>query len=61
MRGRPSKSITAFGETKTISQWLTDPRCRVDRRCLHWRLAKGMLPEKAIELAPHKCGPKPTD
>lgn len=38
----------AFGEAKTIAQWLKDPRCMAGRGLLVKRLDKGMDPEMAI-------------
>lgn len=31
------RKITAFGETKTISEWIDDPRCKVSRTTINWR------------------------
>ncbi len=40
--------ITAFGECKTISEWVVDNRCKVEIRALYNRLSSGMNPEDAI-------------
>lgn len=50
---RPSNSvtgrrITAFGETKTATEWARDPRCVLSVHGLRWRLKQGETPEKAI-------------
>lgn len=41
-------AITAFGETKTLGQWIADPRCSVSRNTLRKRVADGWRPEDAI-------------
>lgn len=46
---RSSTSVTAFGETKTIEEWVEDVRCSVTRTTLTSRLRKmDWAPEKAI-------------
>lgn len=47
---RPTKWITAFGETKTISAWADDPRCPVKRGTLAARIRTGWPHEKAISI-----------
>lgn len=43
--------ITAFGETKTVSDWSKDPRCRVRHDTLARRIKYGSCnPETAITL-----------
>lgn len=44
------KKITAFGETKTVAEWLRDHRCIVkDRNTLYQRLWRGnMTPEECL-------------
>ncbi len=39
---------TAFGETKTITDWSQDPRCKVIRRTFEARLEYGWTVEKAL-------------
>ena len=41
--------LTIFGETKTISAWSRDPRCRVERRTLAARINNGWEAKEAIE------------
>ena len=41
--------ISAFGESKTMQQWVEDPRCTVSYASLAKRLKKGMTTEEAIE------------
>lgn len=41
--------LTAFGETKTMKQWVEDPRCTVNYTSLAKRLKKGATAEEAIE------------
>lgn len=51
---RSNKQITAFGETKTISQWVEDHRCQVAFGTLQSRLnLLSWPPERAIQ-APSK-------
>lgn len=45
-----SKDVTAYGDTQSISAWLRDPRCGVDRHTLLRRLQQGWTPEDAISL-----------
>lgn len=46
---RPVVLVTAFGETKCITEWITDPRCKVGSHAgLQQRLERGMEPETAI-------------
>jgi hypothetical protein len=42
--------VTAFGETKNLSEWAADPRCRVSRKALAFRIKSGAYstPEAAI-------------
>lgn len=41
--------ITAFGETKTIGQWLEDERCKAGKEsCIRQRVSRGWTHEKAI-------------
>jgi hypothetical protein len=49
--------ISAFGATKTISDWLADSRCRVHRKAIVERLASGWTAEDAIARPP-VFGPK---
>lgn len=42
-------SVTAFNETKSIREWLIDPRCKVDSmQTLCYRLGTGRTPEEAL-------------
>lgn len=43
-----NRTVTAFGETKSISEWIDDPRCTVTRTGLVLRLKRGINPEQAI-------------
>jgi hypothetical protein len=45
---RPLRRITAFGETKNLSAWARDPRCKVTRRVLERRIDAGQQPEAAM-------------
>ena len=47
IKNNPTR-ITAFGETKSVSDWARDPRCVVGRSALSARLCAGWEPEQAI-------------
>lgn len=48
---RSNAFVTAWGETKTVSQWSRDDRCKTSRRDLHERISNNRLsPEDAISL-----------
>lgn len=49
---QPKVLITAFGETKGLSEWTKDPRCTVGISGLSLRLRRGWKPEDAITRAP---------
>ena len=40
--------VTAFGETKTVAQWVSDARCVVKQPCLYYRINTGWSAEQAI-------------
>jgi hypothetical protein len=42
--------VEAFGEKKTVAQWVADPRCAVKEQALRNRLNEGMPPEQAITM-----------
>ncbi|MFE2911386.1 hypothetical protein [Kitasatospora indigofera] len=48
--GRPSPSLTAFGETMSLREWAADPRCQVTLKGLLYRLKQGCSLEEAITL-----------
>lgn len=41
-------SLEAFGETKTVPEWLGDPRCRATARRIRMRIHEGWTAEEAI-------------
>jgi len=44
-----TRYIEAFGESKTINDWIADPRCSVSKECLAMRIdARGWDAERAI-------------
>ena len=45
---RSNHPVTAFGETKTISQWVEDPRCVVTYGNLMQRIHRNISPELSI-------------
>lgn len=47
-RIRPTISITALGETKTLVEWAIDERCKPSLNTLRKRLTAGHLPEFAL-------------
>lgn len=54
------RQITAFGESKSLSDWAEDPRCNTTMKNLHIRLKHGWEPEEAI-TAPKNSRYKKTD
>ena len=46
---RTNRLITAFGETKTLSQWAEDPRCSVPYGTLNSRIQRGLLDRLTAE------------
>jgi len=40
--------LTAYGESKPLSEWLKDPRCQAKRDAIKWRLKAGWTHERAI-------------
>lgn len=51
-----NRLVTAFGETKTISQWARDPRAIACRGAIGDRLARGWDAESAITKPVRICG-----
>jgi hypothetical protein len=47
---RSNHRLAAFGQTKTMAEWLRDPRCVVSRSSIYKRLALGMDAEAAISV-----------
>jgi hypothetical protein len=45
---RDNRLVEAFGETKCLTEWAENERCRVPYRTLIWRLNRGWTPELAI-------------
>lgn len=43
-----NRIISAFGEEKTLADWLKDSRCIVDENRFRQRLRKGWNPEKSM-------------
>lgn len=41
-------TLTAFGESKTTTEWLKDPRCAVNRQTLWYRINKNWDHQRAI-------------
>jgi len=57
-RKRGAYQYRAFGELKTLDEWVDDPRCSVRRSTLVLRLRSGMTIEEAI-LTPKRKGGRP--
>lgn len=53
---RRSNYLTAFGERKTLAEWVEDPRCVVGRSALDGRLQNDWEPEAAL-TTPASPGP----
>lgn len=53
---RANHMVTAFGETKCITDWESDSRAAVSRRCIAIRINKGIAPEEAITTSPDRSG-----
>lgn len=51
-----ARLVEAFGETKTIAQWLLDPRCVISESTLYVRLNNGWPAELAISSPRQKAG-----
>ncbi|MEW6745538.1 MAG: hypothetical protein AB1486_22525 [Planctomycetota bacterium] len=52
-RGFVRRELTAFGQTKSLTDWSRDRRCRVTLASLWSRLEQGMWPEEAITTPPY--------
>lgn len=53
---RTSHIITAFGESKIVSKWVQDDRCKVNRKTLSKRVGSGWGEERAIVTPPRRWG-----
>lgn len=51
----PRKTLTVFGETKTLADWAADSRCKVGYKALAHRVRLGDSPEDCL-LPQHKAG-----
>lgn len=55
---RPRRTLTIGSETKTLSEWMRDPRCKIrSRATLKSRIESGWRPEDVIGL-PEGCTPE---
>ena len=50
---RSNRLMSAFGESKTIAEWVVDIRCKVSRGSLTLRLSNGIHPEIALTTLPN--------
>jgi hypothetical protein len=50
-------ALEAFGETRTVREWVRDSRCKANERCVTLRLKRGLTLEQAI-TEPMKSGKK---
>jgi predicted ArsR family transcriptional regulator len=56
-RNKPApRTLTAFGEAKTVTAWSRDPRSRISRNTLRTRLADGWSLEDALTTGPRRRG-----
>lgn len=53
---RSSRLVTAFGETKTLSEWIDDQRCVVSCSTLRFRLDRSRLPAEVAISRPAVLG-----
>lgn len=54
-RHRPRERLTTiFGETKNLTQWVLDRRCKVGRTCLLKRIREGCDLEEALTTPPKR-------
>ncbi len=53
---RSNRMIAAQGETKTLSEWLMDPRCSVSHQTFYNRLKQGFTDADSILLPPFPRG-----
>lgn len=51
-------TLTAFGETKMLVEWLDDARCKVTDEALRSRISRGWPVESAISAPPSDRSPK---
>ena len=57
---RNARHVTAWGETKSVSEWADDPRCAVSRSVLSDRLKKNLWSaEQVISTRFMPLGPRP--
>lgn len=56
MTGFATHEVTAFGQTKGITEWSRDRRCKVSVTGLMQRLQRGVAPEVAITAKPFERG-----
>lgn len=59
--GQGTRLLTAFGETKTLVQWLEDPRCRISATGLELRIRRGMPVEAALTTPPFMTNATPSE
>lgn len=52
---RDTVKVTAFGESKSLSEWTSDGRCVVGRKCLEKRIRSSWNPELAITKEQRQC------
>src|SRR5580658_8303573 len=57
VRPENQRLVEAFGQSKTIREWVEDSRCSIDWNTLHLRLYQGWDAEEAITSPPYE-GPR---
>ena len=53
-KSKEPRIVSAWGESKTVAQWICDPRCVVDMSTLYTRLRSGKSGEDAISEPPQQ-------
>ena len=56
---RNTRFVTAWGETKALSAWDEDERCKAPYPTVWVRISKGWDPERALSTPPARRGPVP--
>jgi hypothetical protein len=55
-RDVPTRTVTAFGTTKGLTDWSRDRRCKVSLAALRERLERGIPAEEALTTRPFRLG-----
>lgn len=55
---RQNRYLTIFNETKTVKEWVDDPRCAVRNQAFRERIRSGWPPEEALTRPDSTFGPR---